>query len=213
MPIPKRKSDLPVGAGRPYDLLEAAEMLDCNLSYGQAGMYRPMPTGLNGIDVALGGGLHAGDLAIIAGVQNIGKTAAVIQFATSFAGSDALVIIVEYEHSVTHVLERLMIQNSFVADADGHKSFNSDQLYDAYIETIKDREEQNIFNDPHYRSWDISIIICVVTIVMNIMLSIRKFGIKKSFSRIKTVGKLSLTGDFVAEVTGRIVEQMPGAVA
>ena len=154
MPIPKRKSDLPVGAGRPYDLLEAAEMLDHNLSYGQAGMYRPMPTGLTGIDVALGGGLHAGDLAIIAGVQNIGKTAAVIQFATSFAESDALVIIVEYEHSVTHVLERLMIQNSFVADADGHKSFNSDQLYDAYIETIKDREEQNIFNDPHYRSFN-----------------------------------------------------------
>ncbi|HCU33105.1 MAG TPA: hypothetical protein DF364_04570 [Ruminococcaceae bacterium] len=154
MPKPKKKSDLPVGAGVPYDLLEAAEMLDKNLGYGQTGMYRPMPTGLKGIDVALGGGLHAGDLAVLAGVQNIGKTAAVIQFATSFAESDALVIIVEYEHTVTHVLERLLIQNSFVADTDGHKSFNSDMLHDAYVETIREREEKKIFNDPNYRSFN-----------------------------------------------------------
>ena len=40
-----------------------------------------------------------------------------------------------------------------------------------------------------HQSWNISIIICVITIVTNIMLCIRKFGIKKSFSRIKTVGK------------------------
>ena len=62
MPRPKRKSDLPVGAGIPYDLSEAAELLDRNLALGQAGMFRPIPTGLAGIDAALGGGLHAGDL-------------------------------------------------------------------------------------------------------------------------------------------------------
>ena len=56
MPLPKRKSDLPVGAGRPYDLIEAAELVDRGLALGQTGMYRPMPTGLVGIDQALGGG-------------------------------------------------------------------------------------------------------------------------------------------------------------
>ena len=153
MPLPKRKSDLPVGAGRPFDLTEAAEMLDKNLALGQTGMFRPMPTGLVGIDQALGGGLHAGDLAILAGVQNIGKTAAVIQFATTFAESDALVIIVEYEHSVTHVLERLMIQNSYV-EGFGGQSFNQDQMMQAYIDTIQDREQQNIFNDTKYKSFN-----------------------------------------------------------
>ena len=153
MPVPRRKSDLPVGAGIPYDLTEAAEMLDENLALGQTGMFRPMPTGLVGIDKALGGGLHAGDLAILAGVQNIGKTAAVIQFAASFAASDALVIIVEYEHNVTHVLERLLIQNSYV-DGFGGQSFNQDQLKQAYIETIQDREAKNIYNTTNYKSFN-----------------------------------------------------------
>ena len=153
MPRPKRKSDLPVGAGIPYDLSEAAELLDRNLALGQAGMFRPIPTGLTGIDTALGGGLHAGDLAILAGVQNIGKTAAVIQFAASFAKSDTLVLIVEYEHNVTHVLERLLIQNSYV-NGYGGQSFNQDELMEAYIETIREREEKNIRNDTSYRSFN-----------------------------------------------------------
>lgn len=153
MPFPKKKSDLPVGAGIPYDLTEAAELLDRNLTLGNAGMFRPMPTGLTGIDSALGGGLHAGDLAILAGVQNIGKTAAVIQFASSFASSDALVIIVEYEHTVTHVLERLLIQNSYVTGFGG-QSFNQDQLHAAYIDTILERENLNIHNDLSYRSFN-----------------------------------------------------------
>ena len=153
MPFPKKKSDLPVGAGIPYDLTEAAELLDRNLTLGNAGMFRPMPTGLSGIDTALGGGLHAGDLAVLAGVQNIGKTAAVIQFASSFAASDTLVVIVEYEHTVTHVLERLLIQNSYVKGFGG-QSFNQDQLHRAYIETIRERENLNIHNDISYRSFN-----------------------------------------------------------
>ena len=153
MPRPKRKSDLPVGAGIPYDLSEAAELLDRNLTLGQAGMFRPIPTGLTGIDDALGGGLHAGDLAILAGVQNIGKTAAVIQFAASFARSDTLVLIVEYEHNVTHVLERLLIQNSYV-NGYGGQSFNQDQLQEAYVDTIREREQQNILNDTSYKSFN-----------------------------------------------------------
>ena len=63
MPRPNKKSDLPVGAGIPFDLSEAAELLDRNLTLGQAGMFRPIPTGLTGIDSALGGGLHAGGAA------------------------------------------------------------------------------------------------------------------------------------------------------
>ena len=38
MPRPNRKSDLPVGAGIPFDLSEAAELLDRNLTLGQAGI-------------------------------------------------------------------------------------------------------------------------------------------------------------------------------
>lgn len=153
MPRPERKSELPVGAGVPYDLSEAAELLDRNLAFGQRGMFRPMPTGLLGIDEALGGGLHAGDLAVLAGVQNIGKTAAVIQFAASFARSDALVLIVEYEHTVTHVLERLLIQNAYTEGA-GAPCFSQDQLREAYIDTIREREEQDIHDDPSYRSFN-----------------------------------------------------------
>ena len=153
MPRPKKKSDLPVGAGIPYDLSEAAELLDRNLALGQTGMYRPIPTGLSVIDTALGGDLHAGDLAVLAGVQNIGKTAAVIQFAASFARSDTLVLIVEYEHNVIHVLERLLIQNSYV-NGYGKQSFNQDDLMNAYIETIHEREEKNIRNDTSYKSFN-----------------------------------------------------------
>ena len=76
-----------------------------------------------------------------------------IQFAASFASSDTLVLIVEYEHNVTHVFERLLIQNSYV-NGYGGQSFNQDQMQEAYIETIRDREEKNIRNDTSYKSFN-----------------------------------------------------------
>lgn len=152
MPKPIPRSILPPGAGIPYDIMETAENLNRNLALEKSDMFRPMPTGLEGIDMALGGGLHAGDLAILAGVQNVGKTAAVVQFATSFADSGALVIICCYEHTPIHLFERLMIQNS--AAEDGGRGFSMDQLHEAYIATISEREQNGICDDVSYNSFN-----------------------------------------------------------
>ena len=74
MPDPERKSDLPVGCMSPLNLEETALKIEAMLAAGSEEIFTPIPTGFSHYDRLLGGGLHSGDLHIIGGVQNIGKT-------------------------------------------------------------------------------------------------------------------------------------------
>jgi predicted ATP-dependent serine protease len=59
---------------RPFSLSEVVEMFDSRLRSGNLENYRPAPLGFPQIDACLGGGLRAEDLALVGGMQNVGKT-------------------------------------------------------------------------------------------------------------------------------------------
>jgi replicative DNA helicase len=75
--------------------------------------YVPIPTGFHPLDEYLEGGLHADDLWLLGGIQNIGKTVAAVQMARNIATSGAaLPVVVCYEHSPLFILHRLLCLES-----------------------------------------------------------------------------------------------------
>jgi len=104
---------LPVGVPEPQTLGDVVNDLDRRLREGRLEDYLPIPTGFTPLDEYLGGGLHAEDLTLIGGMQNIGKTVAVLQMARNIASSgQALAIVVCYEHSPLYLLHRLLCLES-----------------------------------------------------------------------------------------------------
>ena len=69
---------------------------------------RSWDTGLYPLDVHLGGGLRAGDLALVAGAQGVGKTTATLQIARNVAAAGGRATYVCYEHVPTMLAERLL---------------------------------------------------------------------------------------------------------
>ncbi|MEJ2606001.1 MAG: DnaB-like helicase C-terminal domain-containing protein [Anaerolineales bacterium] len=138
MPKAPRGFHFPPFVMAPEDLEEVALLIEDNLAVGREDVFWPIPTGFETIDHYSGGGLHAGDLTIVGGVQNVGKTALVLQMANHIAVNNALAIIVCYEHSTITLWERLLCQNSFIVERDRH--ITMDLLRDAYIETIRERD-------------------------------------------------------------------------
>ena len=73
-------------------------------------------TGFYPLDVHLGGGLHAGDLALIAGAQGIGKTTATLQIARNVVAAGGRATYVCYEHVPSTLAERLLaLEGALVA--------------------------------------------------------------------------------------------------
>ena len=108
-----KKVVLPVGVPEPQTLGDVVNDLDRRLREGRLEDYLPIPTGFTPLDEYLGGGLHAEDLTLIGGMQNIGKTVAVLQMARNIASSGrALAVVVCYEHSPLYLLHRLLCLES-----------------------------------------------------------------------------------------------------
>ena len=104
---------LPVGVPRPQTLSEVVGDLDRRLREGRLEDYLPIPTGFTPLDKYLGGGLHAEDLILVGGIQNVGKTVAVLQMARNVAAAGrALAVVVCYEHSPLYLLYRLLCMES-----------------------------------------------------------------------------------------------------
>ncbi len=145
MPAPERKSDLPIGCMVPLNLEEAALKLESMLSTGSEDIFKPIPTGFSHYDDVMGGGLHSGDLHIVSGVQNIGKTAKVLQMASFIASQGVLVLVICYEHNVVNLWERLLCQCSYREQADEYVTTNA--LQSAYIATIRERDRLIVQGD------------------------------------------------------------------
>jgi hypothetical protein len=104
---------LPVGVPEPQTLGDVVNDLDRRLREGRLEDYLPIPTGFMPLDEYLGGGLHAEDLTLVGGMQNVGKTVAVLQMARNIAASGrALAVVVCYEHSPLYLLHRLLCLES-----------------------------------------------------------------------------------------------------
>jgi len=98
---------------RPWTLGETVQHFDDRIRAGNLDLYRPIPLGLPQIDECLGGGMHAEDLVLLGGMQNVGKTIVGLQAAFSIAASgQALPIVVCYEHSRETLLHRLICSAS-----------------------------------------------------------------------------------------------------
>ncbi|MEJ2571912.1 MAG: DnaB-like helicase C-terminal domain-containing protein [Anaerolineales bacterium] len=138
MPQPPRGFHLPPFVTVPEDLEEVALHIEKNLAAGREEMFWPISTGFAPIDGCSGGGLHAGDLTIVGGVHNVGKTALVLQWANHVAINDVLAIVVCYEHSTITLWERLLCQSSYLVNPEDY--INVDLLRTAYIETIRERD-------------------------------------------------------------------------
>jgi len=149
MPEAPRGFHFPPFVMEPEDLEEVALKIEKNIETGNEEIFRPIPTGFHTVDEQTGGGLHSGDLNIIGGVQNIGKTALVLQWAHEIASSGALAIIVCYEHSTTTLWERLLCQSSFMVS--GREHISADLLRSAYIETIRRRDAASSSGDGNER--------------------------------------------------------------
>jgi replicative DNA helicase len=73
-------------------------------------------TGFFPLDVHLGGGLQAGDLALVAGAQGVGKTTATLQIARHVAVTGGRATYVCYEHLPATLAERLLaLEGALVA--------------------------------------------------------------------------------------------------
>ena len=82
-------------AFRPQNLWETVQAFNQRLRSGNLENYRPAPLGFPQLDECLGGGLRAGDLCLVGGMQNVGKTIFVLQVARNLAiAGDVLPIVV-----------------------------------------------------------------------------------------------------------------------
>ncbi len=145
MPSKPQGFHLPAFAMEPEDLEEVALRIESHLEQGNIDSYLPIPTGFSTIDKYTGGGLHGGDLIIVGGVQNIGKTSLCLQWANHVSGQGTLAIFICYEHNTDTLFERLICQSSFELGFKEH--ITPGCIRSAYIDTIKERDRK-LSSDP-----------------------------------------------------------------
>ena len=75
---------------RPWTLAETVQHFDDRIRAGDLDLYRPFPLGLPLVDECLGGGMHAEDLVLLGGMQNVGKTIVGLQAAFSISAHRGL---------------------------------------------------------------------------------------------------------------------------
>lgn len=132
---------------RPQDLWETVNRFNERLRDGRLENYRPVPLGFPEIDECLGGGLRAEDLALVGGMQNVGKTIFILQVARNLAvEGKVLPILVCYEHSPETLLHRLICLESIDDANDPHPvgvtRSQIEQTILAYYDQVPDSTER-----------------------------------------------------------------------
>ncbi|MFZ5869254.1 MAG: DnaB-like helicase C-terminal domain-containing protein [Actinomycetota bacterium] len=99
---------------RPVTALDALRLADEGVREGQA-LARVWGTGFSPLDVHLDGGLHAGDLSLLAGAQGTGKTTLALQVARNVCLRGESAVVICYEHTPAQLLERLVVMEASLA--------------------------------------------------------------------------------------------------
>jgi len=86
----------------------AGVLADLARELGEAKGFLPVPTGFEPLDAVLGGGLHAGELTVVAGSPGVGKTVLTLQWARTVARDGGTAIYACYEHDEASLLIRLL---------------------------------------------------------------------------------------------------------
>lgn len=95
----------------PVTAAAALRRADAGVRDGSA-LARVWATGLTPLDTQLDGGLHAGDLALLAGAQGTGKTTLALQVARNACRRGESAVVVCYEHTSAQLLERLIVMEA-----------------------------------------------------------------------------------------------------
>lgn len=90
---------------------EALSRANADVREGGRGT-RTWTTGFVPLDIQLGGGLHAGDLALLAGSQGTGKTTMALQVARNVSAGGGSAVVICYEHTPAQLLERLVVMEA-----------------------------------------------------------------------------------------------------
>ncbi|MEW6568579.1 MAG: DnaB-like helicase C-terminal domain-containing protein [Chloroflexota bacterium] len=111
----------PGSAGPPVSLRSTVEAFERELVELDPAVLRPIPTGFPQLDANTGGGLHAEDLVLVVGKQNVGKTLFVSQLGRNIARwaarlrNKVVSVLICYEHSPVLLLQRLLCMESWLA--------------------------------------------------------------------------------------------------
>jgi hypothetical protein len=87
------------------DLVDAAVR-----SRGLRSALPPLPTGTDGLDAVLGGGLHPGDLIVLAGAPGSGRTDIALRWARAAVRTSTAVLVVSFDRDEVTILRRLLAQ-------------------------------------------------------------------------------------------------------
>jgi len=128
---------LPAGVHPPMTVLDISNEFDEKIRAGDLSRYRPIATGFSPLDEALGGGLHAESLVLIAGQQGVGKTIFVLQAARNIALSGATACVVCYEHSPNYLYHRLLCLESIDPGQPHPKGVRMEDIREAVIAGVK----------------------------------------------------------------------------
>ena len=99
-------------------LTQVLSDIDTQLSTRSAADVRTVQTGWAALDEMLGGGLHAGELALLGGPPGVGKTIAALQWARNIARAGHRSLFICYEHEPAALLVRLLALEAAEAGGD-----------------------------------------------------------------------------------------------
>lgn len=110
------------GGARSHDVVavsavQALEHLDELVVTGEV-LARTWATGLQPLDTHLGGGLHDGDLVLLAGPQGTGKTTVSLQVARNVVAAGGHATYVCFEHTPAQLVERLIVMEMALVTGD-----------------------------------------------------------------------------------------------
>lgn len=115
----------------PRTLTQVLSEADEMIVSGDLSDYVPLPTGFSPLDGVIGGGLRNTELVLLGGPQGIGKTITALQIARNIAmHSSYYTFFVSYEHTETHLMNRLLCLESVNPPAmDTNKGVRLKDLY------------------------------------------------------------------------------------
>ncbi len=117
---------------------------DERMRTGRLAADRVWPTGFSLLDEAIGGGLRAGSLTLLAGPQGLGKSTYALQLARNTARTGRPVVYFSYEHDAEDLTQKLLALEAGEADESNLVRINDiraayDDLSNASLETRLDR--------------------------------------------------------------------------
>ncbi|MCB9438174.1 MAG: AAA family ATPase [Anaerolineales bacterium] len=131
----RRRTSSRHAAHMPRTLAQVLNEANDMVVRGDLSEFVPLPTGFDPLDGLIGGGLRKTELVLLGGAQGIGKTICALQMARNIAmRNDQYAFYLSYEHTETHLLNRLLCLESVnPPEIDTKRGLRLKDLYDIII--------------------------------------------------------------------------------